>query len=211
MKRFHCKKQLARHEDKLLKEEFAEFWDGPEVMEEAIIEVNAKKLRRIDRWIVEGPKIEYDPLVTVSVKTINCILGRKEDGWLDSDAINGYMQLIKKHFTGIKIGHALSHFFTALEAGHHSPYNINDDDLHNIKLFFIPVHRVNHWFLIVIDHRPGSKMIAIFDSIATRHMRDMLTITTYLKKCYSDRSLARPDGYKQYSSLTRNDVTATSK
>ena len=170
------------------------------------MEVDARKLRRIDRWIVEGSKIEYGSLVTVSVKTVNCILGRKEDGWLDSDAINGCLQLIKKYFTGIKIGYALTHFFTGLEAGHHSPYNINDDELLNSEQFFIPVHRVNQWFLIVIDHRPGSKKIAIFDSIATHHMRDMLTTTTYLKKCYSDRGLARPDGYKQYSSLTRNDV-----
>ena len=201
------KVQFDRYTRKQLEKELADCFSDSDV-EEPIQEKNESLTERIEAWINKEKSIDYsgNGLIVVTSETILSLIGKTRSGWLDDDAINAYLMLLKaKYSTGSRlIAITDSRFFPCLENKTNYSKWVDEESLTSASIVFIPIFKANHWFLAVVDH--DSKAFYIFNSIAGRHRLEMNLIKSFLEQLHSRRGLPRLDEYVHRYCLSKRDV-----
>lgn len=142
-------------------------------------------------------------------KRILRILIGEDGGWLNSDEINDYIELMKKRYSGFE--YANTYLMEALR-NKGNPFSyiaIRGDKKQKIQnifakdFFFIPVNvikdDIGHWCLYVIDNRLETRSIKVNDSMVgfyKNHRDDMKLLIKFLNDSRDEIGLPRMDGYK---------------
>ena len=108
----------------------------------------------IEGWIEKKKYLDYsgNGLVVVTSETTLSVIGKAKQGWLDDDAINAYLMLLKTKYSrkDCLIAITDSHFFPCLE--NKTNYNkwFDEESLIKANVVLIPIFKAHHWYLAVI-------------------------------------------------------------
>lgn len=206
------KVQFDKHMKKQLFKEFADMLSDDEVIEDELDE-DVELIAWVKNWISKKRVISYSRLVQIASTDILNVIGKRSNGWVNDEAINAYLQLVSEKYTkpGYKIIFTNTNFFPALIGGGETYQWVDDDELAEADIIFIPIHEADptepadgHWFLGIVDHR--QKRFIILNSIARRHKDEYQAIRTYMEQLHSSRGLPRLDEYQHLYCLSKKDV-----
>ncbi|EDO06364.1 Ulp1 protease family C-terminal catalytic domain protein [Babesia bovis T2Bo] len=148
----------------------------------------------------KGSEVLVDKFgIEITRKHLSCLHGLR---WLNDEVINFYMELIQERnnyliadgIPDIPRCMCFNTFFFTLLCGGDNPnleYNYKaverwttrkNVDIFDLDILLIPIHKnKTHWYLGVVDMRPGSRCILTFDSLGGSHRLFFKNIRRWLQ------------------------------
>lgn len=109
--------------------------------------------------------------------------------WLNDKIMNMYFEMLQEHAAkvGKKVYVFSTYFYTTLERGYDAVSKwVEDTNLFDQDLVFMPVHLTNHWIFVCFD--VASKKLEYFDSLggyrsSVAHRIALFFVKEYFRRC----------------------------